>query len=133
MYHFGTVLDGDFEQIEEKVVAALQTEGFGILTEIDVKATLKKKLNIDKRPYKILGACNPPLANQAIEAEPEIGLLLPCNVLVREQENGQINVSFMDPSAVLTLVKQEGVAELAGQVKDKLMQVRAQLGGQFSN
>ncbi len=133
MYHFGTVLEGDFAAIEAKVVEALKSEGFGVLTEIDVKATLKKKLNIDKRPYKILGACNPPLANQAIDAEPEIGLLLPCNVLVREQEDGQIKVSFMDPAAVLTLVKQEGVAELAGQVKEKLMQVRAQLGGQFSD
>jgi len=131
MYHFGTIIDGDFDKVEAQVVEALKTEGFGILTEIDVKATLKKKLNIEKRPYKILGACNPPLANQAIEAEPDIGLLLPCNVLVRENEDGKINVSFMDPSAVLTLVDKEGVAELAEQVRERLMKVRALLGGQL--
>lgn len=133
MYHFGILIKGNFETVETNVIEALKTEGFGVLTEIDVKATLKKKLNVDKRPYKILGACNPVLANQAIEAEPNIGLLLPCNVLIRETEMGDINVSFMDPSAVLTLVEQEGVAELAGQVRQKLLNVRDQLDGTHLN
>jgi len=124
MYGFSVVVNDDFSTAITRVTDELQKEGFGVLTEIDVQATLKKKLNIDKRPYTILGACNPVLANQAIDAEPDIGLLLPCNVLVREEENGSVTVAFMDPSAVLTLVEREGIAELAGQVKEKLERVR---------
>ncbi len=124
MYGFSVTMNNDFSTAITRVTEELQKEGFGVLTEIDVKATLKKKLDIDKRPYTILGACNPVLANQAIDAEPDIGLLLPCNVLVREEESGEITVSFMDPSAVLTLVEREGIAELAGQVKEKLERVR---------
>ncbi len=124
MYGFSVVVNDDFSTAITRVTDELQKEGFGVLTEIDVQATLKKKLDIDKRPYTILGACNPVLANQAIDAEPDIGLLLPCNVLVREEENGSVTVAFMDPSAVLTLVKREGIAELAGQVKEKLERVR---------
>lgn len=123
MYGFSVTINDDFSTAITRVTEELQKEGFGVLTEIDVKATLKKKLDIDKRPYTILGACNPVLANQAIDAEPDIGLLLPCNVLVREEEDGTINVAFMDPSAVLTLVEQEGIAELAAQVKEKLQRV----------
>jgi len=124
MYGFSVTFNGSFDDAITRVTEELQKEGFGVLTEIDVKATLKKKLDIDKRAYTILGACNPVLANQAIDAEPDIGLLLPCNVLVREEENGSITIAFMDPSAVLQLVEQEGVAELAGQVKEKLERVR---------
>lgn len=123
MYGFSVTVNDDFETAIKRVTEELQKEGFGVLTEIDVKATLKKKLDIDKRPYTILGACNPVLANQAIDAEPEIGLLLPCNVLVREEENGSVSISFMDPAAVLTLVDREGIADLAGQVKEKLERV----------
>ena len=119
MYGFSVSVDGSFDDAISRVTEELQKEGFGVLTEIDVKATLKKKLDIDKRPYTILGACNPVLANQAIDAEPDIGLLLPCNVLVREEEDGSVTVAFMDPGAVLQLVEQEGIAELAGQGRNQ--------------
>lgn len=124
MYGFTTKVSGDFEQVVTRVTEALKDEGFGVLTEIDVQATLKKKLDLDKRPYKILGACNPKLANQAIEAEPDIGLLLPCNVLVREDESGDIVVGFMDPLEVLGLVQRPELEELGAQVKSKMESVR---------
>ncbi len=128
MYGFSVQMSCGFDEAIGKVTEALKSEGFGVLTEIDVKATLKKKLDVDRKPYTILGACNPKLANQAINAEPDIGLLLPCNVLVREEDDGAITVAFMDPTAVLGLVEQEGVKELAGQVRAKLEKVRDQLG-----
>jgi len=123
MYSFSIKVNADLSAVEDKVVAALAEEGFGVLTEIDVQATLKKKLGLEKRPYKILGACNPQLANQAIDAEPEIGVLLPCNVVLRQDESGQNIVTFMDPAAVLTLVDKEGVAELANEVRARLKRV----------
>ena len=110
-------------KIEPRVISALKEEGFGVLTEIDVQATLKAKLGVERRPCKILGAGNPPLAHQAIEAEPEIGLLLPCNVLLREGEEGSVTASFMDPVAVLALVEREGIADLAKEVRDRLERV----------
>jgi len=124
MYSFSTNLQGDIKTIEQQLVEALQAEGFGILTEIDVKATFKKKLNIDSRPYKILGACNPQLAHQALTAEPDIGLLLPCNVVIREEQDKSVTVAFMDPAAVFTLVEQEGIQPLAEEVKARLERVR---------
>ncbi len=129
MYSFATRLQGEMDQIEQQVTAALKEEGFGILTEIDVQATLKKKLGLEKRPYKILGACNPTLANQAIDAEPDIGLLLPCNVVIREEEDGMIVVAFMDPEAVLSLVDRDDVADLAKEVRSRLLRVRKAMGG----
>ncbi|EJI1280019.1 TPA: DUF302 domain-containing protein [Vibrio vulnificus] len=123
MYGFSTQFAGSYEQAIEKVTQELAKEGFGILTEIDVKATLKKKIDVDRKPYVILGACNPHLANQAITAEPDIGLLLPCNVVVRVEEDDSVTVAFMDPSAVLSMVDQPGIEGLAGQVKEKLMRV----------
>jgi len=127
MYGFSTTVSCDFQEAIEKVTSALQEEGFGVLTEIDVKATLKKKIDVDRLPYTILGACNPNLANQAINADPDIGLLLPCNVLVREEENGSITVAFMDPSSVLGLVEVDGIEGLAGQVRAKLENVKNSL------
>jgi len=127
MYGFSVQMGCGFNEAIDKVTAALQSEGFGVLTEIDVKATLKKKLDVDRKPYTILGACNPKLANQALNADPDIGLLLPCNVVVREDDDGGITVAFMDPAAVLGLVDQADVAELAGEVRGKLEKVRDQL------
>lgn len=126
-YGFFITLDDGFDQAVAKVTEALQTQGFGVLTEIDIQATMKAKLDVDRLPYKILGACNPSLAHQALEAEPDIGLLLPCNVVVREDENGKVTVGFMDPQAVLTLVDKEGIEELAKEVRSRLEVVRDSL------
>ena len=129
MYGFSTTLDTSFDDAISRVTKALGTEGFGILTDIDVKATLKAKLDIDRKPYRILGACNPPLAHRAIEADPDIGLLLPCNVVVREENNGKIWVGFMDPDAVLKLVDSPDVQALSKEVKARLERVRDSLDG----
>jgi uncharacterized protein (DUF302 family) len=124
MYGFNVSVTGTMADVKNSVTEALQKEGFGVLTEIDVAATLKKKLDIDRNPYLILGACNPALANQALDADPDIGLLLPCNVIVREEDDGSITVGFMDPAAVLGLVDREGVAGLAAEVRSRLERVR---------
>lgn len=127
MYGFNIEVKGNFDEVLEKVVEALKVEGFGVLTEIDVKSTMKAKLDVDMRPYRILGACNPPLAHKAISADPDIGLLLPCNVVVREEENGNITVAFMDPASVLGLVNRDEITELGGEVKQRLERVRDSL------
>ena len=124
MYAFSTTTSKSYDETVAAVTDALQEQGFGVLTEINVSAVLKKKLDIDKRPYIILGACNPVLANQAMEAEPDIGLLLPCNVVVREEESGAITVAFMDPAAVLSLVDNPDVSQLAAEVRNRLEKVR---------
>ncbi|MDQ1362160.1 MAG: hypothetical protein QG652_20 [Pseudomonadota bacterium] len=128
MYGFNVILNTTMDDAEAKVRAALQEEGFGVLTEIDVKKVMKAKLDIDRGGYKILGACNPNFAHKAIEAEADIGLLLPCNVLLREEKDGSINVGFMDPIAVLKLVDNNPViSEVAPMVREKLMRVRNKL------
>ena len=124
-FGFGKTVELGFDEAIEKVTRELANEGFGVLTEIDVQTTLKAKLDVDMRPYRILGACNPALANQAITAVPEIGLLLPCNVLVREDDENRVHVSFMDPGAVLGLVDKPEIVPLADQVKEKLQRVLA--------
>ena len=123
MYAFTATTSKSYDEAITEVTGALQEQGFGVLTEINVSEVLKKKLDIDKRPYLILGACNPVLANQAMEAEPDIGLLLPCNVVVREEEDGSTTVAFMDPSAVLSLVDNPEVATLAAEVRGRLEKV----------
>jgi uncharacterized protein (DUF302 family) len=129
MYGFDVRVKGAFPEVVQKVVDALKTQGFGILADIDVQATMKAKLNLDRRPYRILGACNPPLAHRALEADPDIGLLLPCNVVVREEADASVTVAFMDPVAVLKLVDKPGVEQLAMEVRGRLEKVRDSLRG----
>ncbi|MFA5172108.1 MAG: DUF302 domain-containing protein [Sulfuriferula sp.] len=112
-----------FDDAIVRVTQALQDEGFGILSDIDVAGAMKKKLNQDMPPYRILGACNPPLAHRALESEPSIGLLLPCNVVVRQDGAGVVYVEFMDPNAVLNLVNKTQITELAAEVRQRLERV----------
>jgi uncharacterized protein (DUF302 family) len=122
-YAFGKSVAMTFDAAVEKVTQELAKEGFGVLTQIDVAATLKAKLGLDVPAYKILGACNPQFASQALAAEPQIGALLPCNVVVRRDAAGSTHVEFMDPDAVLRLVDHPAVGELAGQVRERLVRV----------
>ncbi len=122
-YGLHTTLNVPYETAVEKVTAALKEEGFGILTEIDVKATLKKKLDVDFQRYVILGACNPPLAYQALQAEPGVGLLLPCNVTVYEPEPGRSVVSIVDPLSMLGIVENPELKTIANEAKTRLERV----------
>lgn len=122
-YGFGRKVDGTFDAVVERVTAALADEGFGVLSDIDVAGTMKKKLDQDMPPYRILGACNPSLAHQAVTAVPDIGLLLPCNVVVRQDDAGAVHVDFMDPRAVMGLVEEPEVVPLADEVKGRLERV----------
>jgi uncharacterized protein (DUF302 family) len=121
-YGMDTTVQGSIDEVKARLLDALKAQGFGILTEIDVKQTLKKKLGVDFRPYFILGACNPPLAHQALETDPSIGLLLPCNIVVQSVEEG-VQVSILDPEVLFSVVDPEVqalMAELPGQVKARL-------------
>lgn len=127
-YGFSVSIEGPFEAAVDKVTAALKQEGFGVLTEIDVAQTIKGKLGLEMAPYKILGACNPGYAHKALTADPDIGLLLPCNVVVRQEAGGRARVSFMDPEAVLGMVGNPQVTAIGQEVRAALERVRATLG-----
>ena len=122
-YYFSKILNVPFEEAISKVTEELKKEGFGILTEIDVKEALKKKLNVDFRKYKILGACNPPYAYKALQAEDKIGLMLPCNVIVQELPNGKVEVAAIDPVASMAAVDNLKLREVGEQVRVKLKAV----------
>jgi uncharacterized protein (DUF302 family) len=124
-YYFDTTLDHDFDTTIEKVTAALKQEGFGIITEIDIRDTMKKKLDVDMRKYRILGACNPQYAYNALQAEDKIGTMLPCNVIVQETEDGRVEVAAVNPMASMQAVENPELGALAGEVTEKLQRVIA--------
>ncbi len=130
MYGFTTHLTGlTFDQALAKTIEALKVEGFGVLSDIDVQRAMKEKLGAEMPPYRILGACNPPLAHQALQAEPDIGLLLPCNVIVREEAPGRVVVGFLDPQIMVGLVGRSEIKPVADQAEQRLRRVCASLGG----
>lgn len=130
MYGFTTTLDGiEFEAALAKTIAALKAEGFGVLSDIDVQSAMKEKLGKDMRPYRILGACNPALAYQALEAVPDIGLLLPCNVIVREDAPHRVVVGFLDPQIMVGLVGKSEVKSVADSAEERLRRACSSLGG----
>ena len=126
-YYFSKTINGNFDNAVQKVTDSLKTEGFGILTEIDLKATLKKKLDVDFYNYRILGACNPPFAYKALLVEDKIGTMLPCNVIVQEKVQGQIEVSAVDPAASMLSIENDDLREIATEIRVKLQNVIAQL------
>ncbi len=121
-YTFDRKIAGTFNDVIDRTIVALKKEGFGVLTDIDVSATMKSKLGVEFRPYRILGACNPPLAHQALQAEDKIGAMLPCNVIVQEKENG-IEVSAVDPLAGMDRIGNPKLSSIASEVAQKLKQV----------
>ena len=129
-YTFGARLDAPFDDVREAIEAALRVEGFGVLTEIDVAATMRAKLGIDLDPYVILGACNPPLAHRAIEADPSVGALLPCNVVVRVAGD-VVMLEAMDPRAALGMVGDPVVSEVAMEARDRLQRAISQVAAQL--
>jgi uncharacterized protein (DUF302 family) len=126
-YYFKATVLGDFNQVIEKVTEELKKEGFGVLTEIDIKATLKKKLDVEFYNYKILGACNAPFAYKALQAEDKVGTMLPCNVIVQEREKGKIEVSAVDPAASMQAIPNETLGEIANVIREKLQNVISNL------
>lgn len=122
-YYFNKTIPDSFENAIQKVTTGLKTEGFGILTEIDIKDTLKKKLNVDFYNYKILGACNPPFAYKALLAEDKIGTMLPCNVIVQEKMPGQVEVSAVDPLASMQAIENKELNDIANEIRAKLQRV----------
>ena len=122
-YYFSKTVNDDFDTAIKKVTEKLKKEGFGILTQIDIKDTLKKKLDVDFKKYSILGACNPQFAYEALQAEDKIGTMLPCNVIVQEHENGKVEISAVDPVASMMAVKNDSLGNVATQVREKLNRV----------
>lgn len=126
-FYIAKTIQGPFDTAIDKVTAALKEEGFGVLTDIDVRATLKAKLGADWRPYRILGACNPPLAHRALQTEDKIGTMLPCNVIVQDLGNGQVEVAAIDPAAAMERIGKPELTELAATVRAKLSAVIGRL------
>jgi uncharacterized protein (DUF302 family) len=126
-YHFSKKLNLGFDEAVDRTKAALKENGFGVLTEIDIKNTLKEKIGVDFRKYRILGACNPGYAHKALSSEGHIGLMLPCNVIVQEHENGDVEVSAIDPVASMQAVHNEGLIDVAGAVQALLKKTIDQL------
>jgi len=122
-YYFNKIVNVSFDEAIEKITEELKKEGFGILTEIDVKAAFKKKINVDFRKYRILGACNPQYAHKALLAEDKIGTMLPCNVIVQEKEDGKIEIAAIDPISSMQAVENENLGEIAKEVQTKLKRV----------
>ena len=122
-YYFNKVLDISFEEAVNRVTEELKKEGFGVLTEIDVAGTLKKKLEVDFRKYRILGACNPKFAHEALLEEDKIGIMLPCNVIVQQRDDGKVEVAAVDPVASMQAIKNENLGKIASQVQSKLKKV----------
>ena len=125
MYGIHVTVDCSMEEAEQRTINALKAEGFGVLTEIDVKAVLKKKIDVDRKPYKILGACNPVLANKALQIEPDLGLLLPCNVVIREEDDASITVAIIDPEAMFGVVNKPEMKVMADEVRETFERIMA--------
>ena len=126
-YYFNAITEGNFDDVVQKTIEALKKEGFGVLTEIDVTATLKKKLDVDFRKYRILGACNPPYAYKALQAEDKIGTMLPCNVIVQQTDDEKVEVAAIDPIASMQAIDNPNLSAIAVEIQEKLKKVINQL------
>ena len=122
-YYFNKTVSGEFESVKKNVIAELEKEGFGILTEIDVQATLKKKIDVDFRKYHILGACNAPFAHKALQAEDKVGTMLPCNVILQELDNGQVEVAAVNPIASMQAIENKELGNIASEISEKLQKM----------